>query len=267
VKVDLHVHTNCSDGVYPPLEVVRRAREGGLDVIAIADHDCVEGNLEAQDNPFGVIVLKAVEITSYIGPDEIHVLGYFREFSDNLKIFLKGIQEERRGRIVEIISSLKKLGVSISEEIFFETFSEARTYTRGHLVFYLLQNNYGSSPKEVFEKYLKDFSVPISVTPADAIKVILENDGIPVWAHPVPEELNKHFDYMLNAGIRGIEAYNGRRGVTEEVSREFVKIAKEHNLFVTAGSDWHGHTKDYNLGDFYRTEREVGGFLANFIQL
>ena len=264
MKVDLHMHTNCSDGIYPPEEVVKKAKEGDLDVIAIADHDCIEGNIEAQKYAEGIKIVRAVEVTSYRGPDEIHVLGYYKEYNEKLQKFLKKIQEERLSRIKEIVSSLQKLGVDVTVEKLFEQFG-ATTYTRGHLVFYLLQNGYGATPGEVFEKYLKDFSVPISVTPKDAVENILATGGVPVWAHPVPEEIEKHFDHMLNAGIKGIEAYNGRRGVTEEISAQFVKLAEKHNLLVTAGSDWHGYTRDYNLGDFYKTEKEVGRFLELFL--
>ncbi len=264
MKVDLHIHTNCSDGINPPEKVVNLAREGGLDVIAIADHDCVEGNLEAQKYADGITILKAVEVTSYIGPDEIHVLGYFKDYPEGFRAFLREIQMERLGRIKEIVKALQGLGVDITEEKLFDRF-KAKTYTRGHLVFYLLENGYGETPKEVFEKYLKEFSVPISVTPARAIEKILEFGGVPIWAHPVPEEIEKHFDYMVGAGVKGLEAYNGRRGVTEEISREFVALASKHGLLVTAGSDWHGYTRDYNLGDFYKTEEEVGEFLKLFL--
>ncbi len=264
MKVDLHIHTNCSDGIYTPAEVVARAKKGGLDIIAIADHDCIEGNIEAQKYADGIKILHAVEVTSYRGPDEIHVLGYYKEYTDGLQNFLRRIQEERLGRIKEIVKSLQRLGVDITEEKLFNKF-KATTYTRGHLVFYLLEEGYGKTPKEVFEKYLKDFSVPISVAPADAIKNILRTGGVPVWAHPVPEEIEKHFDYMLESGVKGLEAYNGRRGVTEEISKKFVELARKHNLLVTAGSDWHGYTRDYNLGDFYKTEREIGEFLSIFL--
>ena len=264
MKVDLHMHTNCSDGIYPPEEVVKKAEIGGLDVIAIADHDCVEANEKAQGFDIPLKIIRAVEVTSYRGPDEIHILGYFKKFDEDFKEFLKSIQHERLGRIKEIVSELQKFGVDVTVEKLFERFG-ATTYTRGHLVFYLMENGYGATPSEVFEKYLKDFSVPISVTPEGAVSEILKGGGIPVWAHPVPEEIEKHFDYMLKAGIKGIEAYNGRRGMTDEISESFVEIAREHDLLVTAGSDWHGYTRDYNLGDFYKTEKEIGKFLKIFL--
>jgi len=264
MKLDLHLHTNCSDGVIEPYDLVKKTKEVGLDIIAICDHDCIDANIEAQEyaDQFGVRILKGVEFTSYIDDVEIHILGYYKNYNQEVKDFAKIIQDYRLSRIKDIISTLPAKGVDITEEKFFTEFNKSKSFSRGHLVFYLLNHNYGKTPGEVFHKYLSDTSPSIPITPIDVVNKIKASGGIAIWAHPIWEDIEEYFDYMYNeAGIEGIEAYNGRRGISDEVISKMLKIADDKNLLVTAGSDWHGFTKGYNFGDFYKTEKELQNFL------
>ena len=247
--VDLHIHTNCSDGVFTPSEAVAYASKVGLSAISITDHDTVDGVEEAiqAGQKYGVEVIPGIELSAEldnVSKTEMHILGYYvnhksKSFNDALKIFKKSRQQ----RANEIFSKLKSLGKELDPEGLIENIG-GKNIGRLHFAKALVEKKYVSCVSEAFQKYLgldKPAYVPKHyISPKDAITLIIKAGGIPVLAHPYYGHYsNKNiFKGLINDGLMGIEAWHKSHPVN--VVKRFLNIAEELNLIVTGGSDCHG---------------------------
>lgn len=241
---DLHVHTTFSDGMFTPEKVVKKAIELGLRGIAITDHDCVEGISPAIEAAAGteLEIIPGVEISAAKKENEIHILGYFVDWLDPVMVkqFQK-MKENRVKRMKKIVTLLKKEGLNVTEgEVFGSV--KAGTVGRLHLARIMLKNKCVKTLKEAFDKYIGD-GKPCCVRHQrldyrKAIDLIREAGGVPVIAHPATMGRDEYIPSYKRAGLRGIEAYHSKyRGST---NNKYLKLAKEHGLIVTGGSDCHG---------------------------
>lgn len=244
--IDLHVHTNASDGRYPPAEIVRMAALADLTVIAITDHDTIAGVEEALEaaNAFpGLTVIPGVEINTDVPSGEAHVLGYFIDCTHPpLLSLLEDMRDSRKDRGKRMVAKLQQLGMPLSWERVSEI-SGNDSVGRPHIAQAMLEKGYISSLKEAFDRYI-GFGGPAyvertKVSPAMATTTILEAGGLPVLAHPLtvgePEPMIA--DLKAN-GLVGIETYyNGYSAA--DVSR-LLGLALKYALIATGGSDFHG---------------------------
>jgi 3',5'-nucleoside bisphosphate phosphatase len=243
MRIDLHLHTICSDGVYSPDEVINFAVKSGLEVISFTDHDtdAAYGLIDKATLSFGLRIIHGVEITANHEGNETHILGYFRNGSSaKLKGYLKNLQKARVTRINEGIKNLAKRNIKLSYDDLTK-FSKGESIGRNHLANLLVENGYASDIKESFALYLKkDLNiVPQLLTPVkEVIEIIRDCDGIPVWAHPPQKYFDEYLPTLREYGLQGIEAFNFRK--TGRTSNYYTDTARKLNLFVTAGSDWHG---------------------------
>lgn len=253
MAADLHIHTTFSDGDETPEEIVIRAKEVGLKSIAITDHDVVDGiePAQSQGEKVGVAIIPGVELTTELPKAEVHILGYFIDYKrPELKEILSKIQECRRKRIYKMVEKLKKLGVDIDAEKVF-TFASGASPGRPHVAKALVEMGAVSSIRNAFVKYL-DWKGPAYVphyklSPSEAIKLILDSGGVPVYAHPATSGYDEIIPDLLSFGLKGIEVYYpGRSGQEIEY---YLNLAKKYNLLVTGGSDYHGAIKRVKLGD------------------
>lgn len=245
-KVDLHIHTTASDGRFGPEEIVRKAVALGLEVIALADHDSVDGispALKAARKFPQLRIIPAVEVSTDVPDGEVHVLGYFidytsRELADELARF----RNSRERRAQKMVAKLAELGVHIDWRRVQEIAADG-SMARPHVAQAMLEKGYITSIKEAFDKYIaRDGPAYVErekLTPVEAVALIVRTDGLPVMAHPFtvpePEALIRE---MEAAGLVGIEAYyNGY--TADEISR-LVSVADRHGLLTTGGSDYHG---------------------------
>lgn len=256
-KVDLHIHSTASDGRLSPAEVVHRAAEAGLAVIALADHDTVNGivpALEAARTFPSLKVIPCVEISTDISKGEIHVLGYFIDYTNHdLQATLGRMRHSREGRAEGMIAKLRNLGLPIEWERVKEI-AGSGSIGRPHIAQAMLEKGYIASIKEAFTKYIsRDGPAYVErekMTPAEAVELILRANGLPVLAHPVTiNDLEAMVIELMTAGLVGIEAYYD--GYTTEEINRLVSLADRHGLIVTGGSDYHG--LDAN------TETMIGG--------
>ncbi len=242
---DLHVHTNFSDSVYSPEEVLIHAKEAGLAAVGICDHDSirgVQGALELEDK-YGVEVVPGIELSTELGNTEVHMLGYFYDWKDkHFQALLKTIQEVRVWRAELMVVKLQNLGFNINfEDVLAEAGKGA--VGRPHIARLMLKRGYIKEYQEAFDKYLK-FGMPAYVGkyemhPKDAIAQIKKLKGIPVIAHMKYSEMSPaEFEELLNAGLRGIEVYHSMHSA--EDNKKFMEIANKYDLIVTGGSDSHG---------------------------
>ena len=251
-KIDLHVHSNYSDGTYTPQELVRIALEKGLRAFALTDHDTTEGIPLAAEaaRGTGLEVIPGIEFsTSYQGKD-VHILGLGicpedRSFQEQLEYF----KTSRERRYEKIIQKMQEKGLPISQEALEEKFPGA-VVTRAHFARYLKEEGLVGSNQEAFDRYLGDHAccfVPREkVTPAQAVRLIKENGGYAVLAHPLiygmaKEKLENLVKELKIFGLDGIEAiYSQNRWYDEGQMRA---LAKRHGLKITGGSDYHGANK------------------------
>ncbi len=256
-RIDLHIHTSASDGKFSPREVVAQAVAVGMRVIAITDHDTVNGIAEAvaEAERFPQFTLiPGVEISTDVAEGEVHVLGYFIDYTDSgLKAVLTHMGNARRERAQKMVARLGELGLKISWSRVQEIAGDG-SMGRPHVAQAMLEGGYIATFKEAFAKYIGR-GCPAYVewerlSPAGAVALILKTGGLPVLAHP----LTTHDPPALTAelktvGLIGIEAYYN--GYTQEETGNILNLAKSHHLITTGGSDYHG--LDSNL------ETPIGG--------
>lgn len=268
MKLDLHIHTSASDGAWTPEAVVDGAREGGLDVIAVADHDTTSavGAATERGRAVDVQVVPAVEMSATWEGREIHVLGYFVDpTAPVLRAHGMRARELRDARMEEMVARLAGQGVEVGmDAVREEAGVEASALSRPHLARVLVEEGHATSVPDAFDRLIGDqhdaFVPTMLQTPAEAIAAIAEAGGISVWAHPPGDLLDELLTPMVEAGLRGLETYRPthRRNATLRLE----KLTAEHGLLRSGGSDWHTPLSGRVLGDFHVTADEVADLLT-----
>jgi predicted metal-dependent phosphoesterase TrpH len=244
MKLDLHLHTTCSDGQLTPEELVRLASDRGLDAIAITDHDTVDGidpALIAATFHNNLEIVPGIEINTFFGKQEVHVLGYYIDYNNSeFETILKKLQGQREERSRKIVEKLVDLGLYLDLE---DVLSKVKgsSIGRPHIAEALVEKGYVGSAVEAFEKYLncgKPAYVPREkMSPFEAIDIIKGFGGIPVLAHPGLLEEPSIIGALIERGLMGIEAYHIKH--TPEQTEHYRKFAIEKDLIITGGSDSH----------------------------
>ncbi len=249
--VDLHLHSTCSDGVHSPARLVEMASAAGLAAIAIADHDNIDGIVEALAAGLllDVEVLPAVELSVlWERYEDIHLLGYCFDhrrpvLRDALEEF-RDFRESRNERIVARINE-RLLQEGRPPIDFAEVQRRAKgTLGRPHIAAVLIDRGYARDNEDAFQRYLVPCNVPKRYFPIDeAIGLIHGAGGVAVLAHPpyITEdrrELARLLDTFLPLGLDGIEAYSNR--ATNDDIDWYITQARRRGLIVTGGSDYHG---------------------------
>jgi len=257
-RIDLHLHTTHSDGSYSTREVMAFAKQAGLTALAITDHDIVEGIPEATaiGEELGIEVIPGVEISSRLGESELHILGYFLNWTDPLLAQrLQTLRDSRHLRNPKIVQRLNELGVPITyEEV--RALAGTESVGRPHIARLLMEKGIVTSAKEAFDRYLAngrpafvDRELP---EPAEAVQWIREAGGVPVLAHPTwvrtsADGLRVLVRELKAAGLGGMEVHYSTH--TPSQTTEYLDLAKQCDLLVTGGSDFHGVTKpDIEVG-------------------
>lgn len=243
-RIDLHLHTTCSDGTLTPAECVARARARGLTIIAITDHDTIDGIASAQEAAAGteLWVLPGIEFNTDYHEKEVHVLGYgFDPQAPALQGALVDMKEGRRQRNYAILDRLAELGLPLEAKRV-EEFARGEIVARPHLARAMVQAGYVGSVQEAFDIYLKKdgsaFVERESLTPQQACRAIRESGGLPVLAHPAKLEYQQLIAELLPCGLRGLEAYHPEQSPPQR--RALRNTAARLGLLVTGGSDSHG---------------------------
>ena len=258
--IDLHVHTDRSDGSVAPKELLRQAAALGIEALGIADHDTLAGYDEAfEEAPAaGVELVCAVELSTrpYQQKSEgarepsVHLLGYFISSPPTLgfRSWLGNQQASRRQRNIELIAKLHRLGVDI-------TLQDAEVYGRNqvgrpHFARVLCEKGYVSSRQEAFDVYLADNAQAAvereEPSLEEGIGRIRSGGGFAALAHPVrlpqrDEELRRLIAKLVDVGLQGIEVYHSEH--TRADSEVFWDLARSFDLIPTGGSDFHGANK------------------------
>ncbi len=259
--IDLHVHSNKSDGSYSPCELVDYALEKKLTAFALTDHDTMAGVAEAVSYALEkpIEVIPGVELSTEYEGHDIHIVGlYLDQTTPGFADYLKQFQDTRELRNEKMCKLLNEHGIPITLEELKSAFPDA-VITRGLYAKYMLKQGYIKSMNEAFERYIGDHGpcyVPREkITPAQAIAFIKSAGGLSILAHPTlyhmgHARLEALISLLKNAGLDGIEAKYTTYSSSEE--REIKEFAAKYNLAVSGGSDFHGTTKPQtDLGTGY----------------
>ena len=256
--IDLHVHSNASDGTLSPAQVVSLAVSKKLSAIALTDHDTVDGVPEALEAAMGtgLKVVPGTELSCMCHGKEIHMLGLClkldsEEFNDALAVQ----REARKQRNLEMIRRFAEGGMTFTMEDLTKE-SPGTVITRAHFARVLMQKGYVTSLNQAFQKYLdqgKKYFIPKEAfEPAEAIRLIRTAGGFPALAHPLQYKLGwKNTEKLIcdlkEMGLMGVEVYYSSHCASESVRLR--EICSACGLLPTGGSDFHGANKpDIDLG-------------------
>lgn len=246
MKVDLHIHTSYSDGAFSPEKIVDTAIDAGLEAIAITDHDNVLSHQIALDyaKDKSLKILPGVEINTIYKGYEVHILGYFMDLEDSdFQKLIKTQQQARVKQTKEIITLLaKRAGIKITLDSIVSQVAPGGSIGRPHIAKAITNAGGTSSSIEAYNKYINDNSNVYvqrkTVTPFEAVEVIYEAGGIPVFAHPYDVDIaDQLIKEMMNFGLRGLEAYHRKH--SPAIIEYFSTLAEKYGLIITGGSDFH----------------------------
>jgi len=253
--IDLHIHSNHSDGSFDPIKIVKIAAERKLAAIAITDHDQVSATFEAQSvqDQYGVEVVPGIELSALLDGYEIHLLGYLFDLHDPaIQQFVKIQKHYREKRAKSIVKRLEKLGIRVPFALV-KAKSRNGNYGRPHIADVLVEEGHVFSFAEAFQKYLGDekpaFVPKLNIHPQRAIKIIKDAGGVTCVAHPALNIDDDLIARLVDLGLDGIEVYHPRH--TSSQVEHFSDLAQHFGLLKSGGSDCHGiHDDGGMIGRF-----------------
>ena len=247
--IDLHCHTQASDGSASPEELIAEAQRVGVRVLAITDHDTFAGYDQAVPLAVqaGIELVCGIELSTKLNGQSVHLLGYFprQEKLADFRAWVLEMQASRRDRNVRLVARLQDLGIDITLE---EVESRGRGMTgRPHFARILLEKGYVNSMQQAFDDYLaesaKGYVYRQEPTFQEGVERIRAAGGVASIAHPVRLKggLAPVIEDLCKQGLSGIEAYHSDH--QPEDTQLFLSFAAQYDLVVTGGSDYHGSFK------------------------
>ena len=296
MRADLHLHTLCSDGAYPPAEVARRVRDAGVRLFAVTDHDTLAGTAEGAQaaRELGLRFVRGIEISAYLGVSKVHVLGYGCREGDAYTRFLNAREEGARARAQDAVQKANAaLGLDVTMEEVERFHPRKDSPLHSMHVLAAFANRLGGDKdklyRELFVPGAPAFSGIGRPLPEEAVRAIHEMGGVAVLAHPaqilvLPEEVSARFrlfsrkereevkctykgartalmEKLVAEGLDGIECYHSTHTFIE--TEEFLAFAKAHGLFVTGGSDFHSDGGSRKIGRPVFDASETEGLLLS----
>lgn len=246
MKADLHLHSTASDGRLGPAELVRYVAGRGVEVMALTDHDTLEGAAPAAEAARAcpsLIFIPGVEISTEGAEGEVHVLGYFMDAaSPDLEEALRRSRESRFTRARLILDRLAELGLPLDWERVQQLAGEG-SIGRPHIAQAMLERGYVASLAEAFGKYVGRgggaYVERDKMSPAEAVRLVAGSGGLPFLAHPVNiAGLEALVAELQKLGLAGIEAYYG--SYSPDAAGYLASLASRYGLIASGGSDWHG---------------------------
>lgn len=243
--IDLHSHTTASDGQHSPEELLALARQAGVTVLAVTDHDTVAGlqRAEAAAAAQGITLVNGIELSAFVHGKEVHILGHFLDRADpRLATFQERLSHERRTRMEQMVQNMRGLGYPVSmAEV--EALAGGAQLGRPHLARVLVEKGFTTSVKEAFDRWLGDGKpgcVPrFKLSAEEAISLIRGAGGVATVAHPAVSRIDKYdLTEMTGQGLGGLEVEHSDHD--PGTRRRMLEWATSLDLVPTAGSDFHG---------------------------
>ena len=259
-KIDLHMHSAVSDGTDTPEEIIGRVKEAGIGLFALSDHDAVKGcaRVRACLAPGDPLFINGAEFSCKDEKGKYHVLGYGYDDKSPAILDLVALGHGyRMSKVKKRLDFLKReFGFTFSDEDLKALFSLDNP-GKPHIGNLMVKYGYAASKEEAIDVYIDKFHAGSEyVRPEEAVRAILEAGGVPVLAHPsygrgddliLGDAMEERLRHLMDFGLQGVEAFYS--GFTKKIRDEVLSFAERFDLFVTAGSDYHGANKLVRLGD------------------
>jgi len=256
---DLHVHSDRSDGLQSPQELVELAEQLELGGIALTDHDTLDGVREFMEAPTSGNLRRVpgVEVSTKYLDHEVHLLGYFVPFVESpIELGLQAIRKSRHTRFPKMVKKLRDLGIEIEESEIQRVLREVESPGRPHLARILIDSGVVSNIREAFTKYLATgkpgFVGREKIEIVKAIRLLRESGSVPVLAHPLLTEnieLGGFLRKLKSHGLEGVEVnYGYRKPELMDKIDHLRKMTEDLALIETGGSDSHGDEGHSELG-------------------
>ena len=259
-KIDLHIHTSVSDGTDAPEEIISYIKKAGIELFSVTDHDAIKGctairKLLRRGDP---VFISGVEFSCKDEEGQYHILGYgYDTEADSIGEIVKKGHDFRVSKLQKRLDYLKdEFGFSFSDEDISALFSLDNP-GKPHIGNLMVKYGYTSTKEDAIQTYINKFYAGSEyVRPEQAIKAIIDAGGIPVLAHPsygrgdeliLGNDMERRLNRLIGYGLMGVEAFYS--GFTPKLQREVLDFARRYELYVTAGSDYHGQNKLVRLGD------------------
>jgi predicted metal-dependent phosphoesterase TrpH len=244
--VDLHLHTNASDGRCTPAELVSCASGAGLSTISITDHDTIAAIEEAQPAAVaaGVRLVPGIEVTAVWQELDVHVLGYYLDPADRtLDQFLRGQRADRVRRVHVILDRLRALGVPVEFDAVVAPVGGRvpQSVGRPQVARAMVLAGHVTDTREAFDRYLAEgrpaYVARLAAAPADTVRLILQAGGIAALAHPALLSRDDLIPGLVDAGMQAIEVFHPNHPA--DVVAHYRELAHRFRLLATGGSDYH----------------------------
>lgn len=259
IRIDLHTHSNESDGTDRPAELVESAIASGITHLALTDHDSISGWQEALERAEDrlALVLGAEISCQTADALSVHMLGFLFDPSNaRLREAMEQTRTNRVTRMERIVARLQEAGIEITIDDVYAELREGATLGRPHLADAMVKKGIIKDRSEAFEKFLHNrskFYIPdASPTPERAISLIKEAGGVAIIAHPFASLRGRiissqYLESLIDAGLDGIEIEHRDHNESERESLK--ELSRRYGLIVTGGSDYHGTGKENRLGE------------------
>jgi predicted metal-dependent phosphoesterase TrpH len=283
---DLQSHSTYSDGELAPKEVVAKAARAGVELLALTDHDSVDGVTEANRaaREHGIRLVPATEISALDDRGrDLHILGYNLDpQSEQLRKALQAFRADRAARADRMLEALRGLGFEIDEAALELRRQHKDSIGRPHLAqavaghpanAHRLEQEGLPTPSAILEAYLTPgapaFSPRTRPTITEAIEVIHAAGGVAIWAHPfwdfdTPQEVLNAIDRFATQGIDGVEAFYATH--TQQQTHLIARTCEQRNLLTTGSADFHGpnhsHFHTFRAFDLYGLQPNLGPIAA-----
>jgi hypothetical protein len=263
IKADLHMHTTYSDGIFSPYELIKKCKQHGLSVISITDHDSVAAFPDAIEygKEFGVEVIPGVELSALVDDRDVHILGYFLDYTNKrLLEYLEFFRRERVKRAERIVAKLNTINVPLTIESVLEQAGHGAV-GRPHIASAMVEEGYIETYHQAFEKFIGNggpaFEKKFQLTLKDAIQLISSSGGLSFLAHPGRFTTEELLQQTIRSGLDGIEVVHPSHQPSH--TAYYRGVVNEYFLLESGGSDFHGGKKndDEVLGSFYIDESRV----------
>ena len=263
--IDMHTHTNCSDGDLSPEKLIRLAIDKRIGTLAITDHDTIEGIKKVNRNEniivdSGIEIINGIELSAKTEKGRMHILGYGIDLKNKaLNKKMIDLKDNSINSVLSIMEQIKRdYGIRFGYDDIKELVNANHNLGRPDLAKLCVKYGYATTSQDAFNKYLIDAHNKTRQTSKglqyqECLELITNSGGIPVLAHPKYLELSeKEFlillKEMISCGLKGIEVYHSSH--SKEEMDYYLEIANQYGLLISGGSDFHGKSvkPDIELG-------------------
>lgn len=255
--VDMHTHTNYSDGELSPQELIRLAIDKKVGTLAITVHDTIEGIKKVDRNEkiiidSGIEIINGIELSAKANKGTMHILGYGIDLNnETLNNKMSYLKDNSINSVLSIMEQIKRdYGIIFGYEDIKNLINAKHNLGRPDLAKLCVKYGYATTIEDAFIKYLKDAYNKTRqyikrLEYEECLELIISSGGIPVLAHPKSLELSEKgflilLREMINCGLQGIEVYHSSH--TKKEMKYYLEIANKYNLLISGGSDFHGKT-------------------------